>query len=284
MDDSPAIRALELRTKSLPWAREMASNREFREVDRAQALAVMQELWLFEQPPPLLKVSVKRGPENYTITVVGYTGVIDIKTWCTTFMYEHRAESLKRMTGAWADLTQRDISLVLYLDSADASAVSESAEERRRRQPLPRPPARPEERAEAVAYVDEIMPKLEVLPHDRQWVAATLVEAFLFEQPMPALDVACVANGDVYNITIGGYKNFVDLVSWYNRFLGKGRSKFLCHVTHTWLQNVHEKGPSIVLQMEKGQFQVATGAPAHTPGAGRGGPPRPRPGTRKRYE
>lgn len=269
---SSSVKALELRNKAQRWGRELIKKFPVRDGDRPQILAILTEMWLFEQPTPNLEVSIMHGDGiRYTVTVCGYSPVFDSRRWVALFMHvTDRPELLRRVSGAMADLTTKEIQLILYVDSVDAPAGMV---------PVTR---KPEITAAARVYAaqqaGQYLTQLQVNERDRKWVEAALVEAALFEQPAPDLEVSCDTVQDMYNVTIHGYQNFVDLVDWHNRFLSKNRDKLLSHVTHTWLQNVPDKGPGIVLQMEKSDFQKAMPAPE---GKGR---PVPAPGRRKRID
>lgn len=235
------------------WARQVAHKFvEIRDVDKAHLLAVLTEIALFEQPRPLLEVSVKRVADVYTLTVRGYTGTFDVKRWCEIFMHHDRHELLRRLTWTGGQLATKEHAVVLSMDSADASLAS--------RGPMPvlndHGTTSAAIRAHAIEFANELVKTMNVREFDRQWVEAVLVEVVLFEQPQPTLDITLDAVGDHYNITVHGYKNFVDYVRWCNRFLGKSRDKFLSHLVHTWQQTIQDRGPCLVLQMERTEFQA----------------------------
>lgn len=269
MAESAAVRALENRNRAQRWARDIMKSQPVREVDRPQMLAILTEIWLFEQPTPNLEVSINHGDGvRYTVTTCGFSPKIDAKRWTALFMnMTDRPELLRRVSGAMADLTTKETQLILYVDSMDAPAGTAP--------PTHAPEASQAVRMHAAELAANMLKTLQVSERDRRWVEAVLVEAVLFEQPQPALDVTCDTVQDNYNITLHGYQTFVDLVAWLNRFLGKNRNKLLCHVTHTWLDELPGKGPCIVIQMEKSDFQKAmpshepAARPHHRPGAGR---------------
>lgn len=249
--------SLVARKEAMDWARQVSRKFEIRDVDKSHTHAVFTEIALFEQPRPLLEVSAKRVGDIYTITVRGYSGTVDIKRWCEIFLHGERHELLRRVTWAGAQLTAKEIALVLYMDSADATIASSSANKMDRATINPEPAVR----VHAVDFASNLVKTMNVREFDRQWVEAVLVEAIMFEQPQPTLEITLDPVGELYNITVHGYKGFVDLRRWCNKFLGKSRDKFLNHLVHTWLQVVPERGPCIVLQMERNEFQTASAEP-----------------------
>lgn len=241
------------RKEASEWARKMIGKLpEIRDVDKSHALAVLTEIGFFEQPRPILQVSLQRVGDVYTFTIRGYTGQFEIKRWCETFKLEDRHELLRRVTWTGGQLTAKEHAVVLSMDSADATLVSSS------RAPAPPLPLdRAAARAHAVEFACNLVKTMNVREFDRQWVEAVLVEVVLFETPLPELDITLDAVGDHYNITVHGYKGFVDYVLWCNRFLGRSRDKYLSHLVHTWQQTLEDRGPCLVLQMERSEFQKA---------------------------
>lgn len=250
------MEALAARKEASEWARKMIGKLpEIRDVDKSHALAVLTEMGFFEQPRPILQVSLQRVGDVYTFTVRGYTGQFDIKRWCEIFMHGDRHELLRRVTWTGGQLTAKEHAVVLSMDSADATIVSGGGVNR-----APSAAAVAnivEERAHAIKFAGDLVKTMNVREFDRQWVEAVLVEVVLFETPLPELDITLDAVGDHYNITVHGYKGFVDYVRWCNRFLGRSRDKYLSHLVHTWQQTLEDRGPCLVLQMERSEFQKA---------------------------
>jgi hypothetical protein len=252
------MEALKAREEAMKWARRVVDKfpSEIREADKAHALAVFTEMALFEQPRPILEVSVKCVGDVYTFTVRGYTGVFDIKRWCEIFVHKDRHELLRRITWTGGQLATKEHAVVLSMDSSEATIVSRSgggggggggSDQQHT----------PSVRAHAVDFASNLVKTMNVREFDRQWVEAVLIEVVMFESPQPVLDITLDVVGDHYNITVHGYKNFVDYVRWCNRFLGKSRDKYLSHLVHTWQQTVEDRGPCLVLQMERTEFQTA---------------------------
>jgi hypothetical protein len=248
--------ALGARKEAAEWARKVIGKfPEVRDTDRAHMLAVLTEIGHFEQPRPILEVSMKRVGDSYTLTVRGYTGQFDIKRWCEIFIHKDRHELLRRVNWTGGQLATKEHAVVLSMDSAEATLVSTGGVVRSgggggsaSSSAL---------RSHAVEFAATLVKSMNVREFDRQWVEAVLVEVVLFETPQPELDITLDAVGDHYNITVHGYKGFVDYVQWCNRFLGKSRDKFLSHLVHTWQQTIEDRGPCLVLQMERSEFQKA---------------------------
>lgn len=240
------------RKEATEWARKLVGKfPEVRDIDKSHTIAVLTEMALFEQPRPILEVSVKRIGDVYTFTVRGYTGQFDIKRWCEIFMHGDRHELLRRVTWTGGQLAAKEHAVVLSMDSAEATIVSTS-----QRGPVD-VISNASIRAHAVEFASTLVKTMNVREFDRQWVEAVLIEVVMFENPQPELDITLDAVGDHYNITVHGYKGFVDYVRWCNRFLGKSRDKFLSHLVHTWQQTIEDRGPCLVLQMERSEFQKA---------------------------
>lgn len=110
-------------------------------------------------------------------------------------------------------------------------------------------------RLAAKEFAREIMSKLDDVPiQDIPHLTAVLEEAAVFEEPVKDLEIGLNQVGELYNITIKGYKNLVDLVRWCNTFMGKQRNAALCNVIHTFLQP-DANCVVMVIQMEKVRFK-----------------------------
>jgi hypothetical protein len=110
-------------------------------------------------------------------------------------------------------------------------------------------------RLAAKEFAREIMGKLEDVPiQDTPHLIAVLEEAAVFEEPVKDLEIGLNQVGELYNITIKGYKNMLDIVRWANTFLGTKRNPALCNVVHTFVQPDADC-IVMVIQMEKVRFK-----------------------------
>lgn len=197
---------------------------------------------------------MKRVGDSYDFTVRGYSSPFDIKRWCEVFKDRDSHELLRRVHWTGGQLTSKEHAVVLSMDSADATLLSTGG-----RTAVGGGGGGDDKalRCHAVEFAGTLVKTMNVREFDRQWVEAVLTEVVLFETPQPELDITLDVVGDHYNITVSGYKGFVDYVRWCNRFLGKSRDKFLSHLVHTWQQTIEGRGPCLVLQMERSEFQKA---------------------------
>lgn len=251
---------MEARVEAGKWARGVLTKfeRGIRDVDKPHAHAVLTEAGLFELPRPPLEVSVKQVGDVYTITIRGYTGLFDVKRWCEIFMNGDRHELLRRITWTGGQLGVKEHAVIIYMESADATIRSGSGGGGHSNNAAANASADPALRKQAMEFAATLVKTMNVREFDRQWVEAVLIEVIMFEQPTPVLDISLDPVGDLYNITVHGYQNFIDYVRWCNRFLGKNRDKFLSHLVHTWQQTIPERGPCLVLQMERTEFQTTS--------------------------
>jgi len=120
-------------------------------------------------------------------------------------------------------------------------------------------------RLEAAKLADGVLESLDqpVSSADVPAVRAVIMEAALFETPMPDLKVAVHAVGAYYNVTVSGYRNLLDMVRWVNTFLGNHRGIHMSNVTHSYLQN-SDSSYYIVVQIQRVEMHVAaSGSNAH---------------------
>lgn len=114
-----------------------------------------------------------------------------------------------------------------------------------------------ENRLLAKEWARDIMKTLNAPIADRPFVEAVLVEAALFENPIKELAIGINEIGPLINITIKGYENMIDLVSWVNLFMSNHRDKMLTRVCNTFLQTPPDEGAILVIQMEKVTFHTS---------------------------
>lgn len=110
-------------------------------------------------------------------------------------------------------------------------------------------------RLAAKEFAREIISKLEdVQSQDTPHLIAVLEEAAAFEEPVRDLEIGLNQVGELYNITIKGYKNMIDIIRWANTFMGTKRNPALCNVVHTFVQPDADC-IIMVIQMEKVRFK-----------------------------
>ena len=114
-----------------------------------------------------------------------------------------------------------------------------------------------ENRIFAKEWARNIMQSLDASVADRPYIEAVLVEAALFEDPVKELSIGINQVGNHINITIKGYENMINLVSWVNLFMSTNRDEMLCRVCDTFLQ-MPDEGAILVIQMEKTTFHTAS--------------------------
>lgn len=88
---------------------------------------------------------------------------------------------------------------------------------------------------------------------DRPYVLATLIEAGMFERPIKKLACGITDSGDLYAITLKGYKNLMSDKLWGNIFLSKEKSQLLKNVKDTFTQ-MTDDGLIKVIHVEKIKF------------------------------
>ena len=114
-----------------------------------------------------------------------------------------------------------------------------------------------EARIAAKEWTANIMNTLNVPAGDRPYIQAVLMEAALFEDPAKDLSIGLNEVGDMYMITIKGYENMIDIVTWVELFMGRERDDMLCRVTRTFVQTPPNEGAMMVIQMEKVKWHEA---------------------------
>lgn len=113
---------------------------------------------------------------------------------------------------------------------------------------------RKDDRAEAKEWAENVLKNFTIASADLPYVEAVLVQAQLMETPLKALFVGINDTGEHYKISIRGYRNLMNDVTWVNTFMGRNRDKMLEHVQASFTQLPPDGGCIKVIQMSKMRF------------------------------
>jgi hypothetical protein len=86
--------------------------------------SIIMELALFEDPMPVLRVSVNSVGQEYKITVSGYKSFIDQVRWVNTFLGNHRSMNLSNVTGSYLQFTDVSAFMVIVVSKVDMHVAS----------------------------------------------------------------------------------------------------------------------------------------------------------------
>lgn len=246
--DNNNVRALKLLQEASDWAAAMLSRpTQVAPEDRPALHRLLTELATLEDPIPALEVKVDSVGHVYDVTVRGFTAQIHVPTVVTKLKHKDRNPLLAGVTKVWAQLGTKDILIGVQL-KGQQGVVHHGSEPRN---------ISDESRVIAMDWASNLVRSLQTKEEDRQWVEAVITEALLFEQPQPKLDVVLAHVSDNYNVQLSGYKSALDLCLWANTFLAVRRSPMMMRIQHSYMQVVPDKGACIILQMTKGEFQMA---------------------------
>jgi len=91
---------------------------------------------------------------------------------------------------------------------------------------------------------------------DAPYLEAILIAAIMFELPIGQLAFGVNDNGDHYKITIKGYRNLINDVTWVNTFMGRHRDAVMHQVEGSYTQTT-DQCVIKMLQVAKTQLRSA---------------------------
>ena len=101
MDDQDGINN---RSHAQTWAIETVDKLNIPKVDAPYMIAVLVEAALMELPLRVLHIAVNPDGTRYLITISGYSQMLDLVKWTSTFMGAERGQELSRVRGLYLQI------------------------------------------------------------------------------------------------------------------------------------------------------------------------------------
>lgn len=225
---------------------------EIRKVDIPYTRYVLEQAVSFERPLPALRAAANLVAGKYNITLSGYRNYkFDLIQWSTTFLGRTRSSMMQHVDGLHLQLSAKEPVYTIQMRSSqeqakrrDNTATTTTAVVRNSTQ------ARANALGFVRAFIDQKADIVRAL--DTPYIERVMLEAMVFEHLTEdhAMKVGISMINGIYNITVGGYRNTIDLMRWCNIFVGEHRNDMLRLVDSLYVQQDPGHPPVMLIQVQ----------------------------------